>query len=104
MLPRLARIIPPVIALATWGLCVWACWGDAQPDGDDYIAGVLAAAATGWALLDFYYRKLTREHQVMKAGALERDAGVMAEGVAAFMRQESEPKERPHRELGRPAR
>lgn len=86
------RALPWAVMLATWGLAVWACRGDAIPDGDDVLTGLLALAASVWAIVDFYYLRGRDERAAMKAEALEHDAVVAAEGVAAYIRQETDGK------------
>ena len=87
-LKRARTIIPLAIALAAWGVFVWTCYGDRVADGDDVIAGVLAVVASGWALLDYYHRRSSRERAALRAGEHQREVAAMAEGVAAYIEQQ----------------
>ena len=86
MLNRACRAILPAAALAAAGVTAWIDTLSGIDTGqDDLFPAMLTVIFSVWALLDYYFRRLTRDRQQALAG---HDVGVLAEGVAAYMRQE----------------
>lgn len=85
LLKRTRPAILPAAALAAAGVTIWLDTLDSiDVNRDDLLPAVLTIVLSLWALIDYYYRKLTRDRQQAHAG---HDVGVLAEGVAAYMRQ-----------------
>lgn len=84
-LKQARHAVLPAAALAAAGVTVWVdTLHGIDTDRDDLCPAVATIVLSVWALLDFYYRKLSRDRQQVHAG---HDVGVLAEGVAAYMRQ-----------------
>ena len=89
MLHRARTIILPAAAAAAWVVVIWIDVSGGSGAGRDdlcpaCLAIVLTIVAVTWALIDHYYKRLTRDRQEAHAG---HDVEVLAEGVAAYMRQ-----------------
>jgi hypothetical protein len=85
-LKQARHAVPPAAAALAWaGAIVMAASDRAGLDADDRLTLALAIVASVWVIVDVYYRRLTRDRQQAHAG---HDVGVLAEGVAAYMRQD----------------
>ena len=81
MLNRARHAILPAAALAAWAVTVRIDTLRGIDTGrDDLIPFGLTIVLSVWALLDYYFRRLTRDR---KQALADRDLDVLAEGVAA---------------------